>query len=210
MNDILGIISPVDLDAASHQGLRYLLKEVSPEGVWLGDGSRDCKYLTRYYPEDRYGVFTPSRRPLLRPQHAVLRFLPHSTRREDEIYVCCHYANASDEINVGCHYACASNDRKKWYIFASGVDGTVPGSTCSWLLNTNRLTLKGASYFCENGFANGCVRSCSKLKQPWSLYRWQMAPMIIDKPEAINSNVNNADDMNHVVSLRNIGVAKLI
>ncbi|KAH3797335.1 hypothetical protein DPMN_150914 [Dreissena polymorpha] len=46
----------------------------------------------------------------------------------------------------------------------SGVDGTVPGSTCAWLLDAERLTLKSASYFCENGFASGCAKSCSKLK----------------------------------------------
>ncbi|KAH3797334.1 hypothetical protein DPMN_150913 [Dreissena polymorpha] len=34
-----------------------------PEGVWIADGSRDCKYLTSLYPEDQiWGVYAARER----------------------------------------------------------------------------------------------------------------------------------------------------
>ncbi|XP_052222761.1 uncharacterized protein LOC127838808 [Dreissena polymorpha] len=185
--------------------------EDQPEGVWLGEGSRDCKYLTSLYPEDRiWGVYaarerlcadrstrccascrillggekSPALTPestsaaltheptlgALTPESTSAALTPESTSaaltpKSTSAALTPEYTSAAippspqtsarngPSLQDTCTDQCLS-----------GVDGTVPGSTCAWLLDAERLTLKSASYFCENGFASGCAKSCSKLK----------------------------------------------
>ncbi|XP_052255188.1 uncharacterized protein LOC127860915 isoform X1 [Dreissena polymorpha] len=138
-----------------------------PEGVWTGVGSRDCKYLTRYYPEDRiWGVYAAKETLCADRQTRCCASckrisegenfptIPTAATPKATEHAPQTYTREEPSFQDTCTDQCLS-----------GVGGTVPGSTCAWLLDRKRLTMKSATNFCNNGFARGCARSCNELKK---------------------------------------------
>ncbi|WAR04286.1 hypothetical protein MAR_019655 [Mya arenaria] len=127
--------------------------------VWIGDGSRDCKYLTAFYPEDRiYGIYS-NRKELCKSRNTrccqscrrvnsgeVFPDPPTTTTRVT-VSTQPRTTAAPPQLKDTCTSECVS-----------GADGTIPGSTCASL-----LTMAQGAEFCSQGFARGCQLTCNRL-----------------------------------------------